>query len=222
MPDTVHHAATKLEHLAAIPNHHCAMDWAALLLDGPVRAEFLAGVCSTADTKAAFKCGHLAQQLRVCATLGPDSATPHDQKVCEIVRWEQLLCWSRYVALSHFEAVRQCYHGKTLAEREVCDPAVFELHATVEQRLERVAGTVTAAERAAIAGCPKVGDARSEADANAALSCLARSVWTPQGERNLAACLAGPDRAACAATHSAMLQSVGLLYGKSLVLSAKQ
>ncbi len=198
------------------------MDWAALLLDGPVRQEFLAGVYSTVDTKAAFKCGHLAQQLRVCAALGPDSATPHDQKVCEIVRWEQLLCWSRYVAIPQFEAVRQCYHGKTLAERAACDPLVFALHAAAEQHIAGLADSVSAAQRAAIAACPKVGEARTEADANAALSCLARSVWTPQGERELAACLAGPDRAACAAAHSAMLQSVGLLYGKSLVLTTKQ
>lgn len=197
------------------------MNWAALLLDGPVRAQFLAGVCSTPDSKAAFKCGHLAQQLRVCAALA-DSATPNDQKVCEIVRWEQLLCWSRYVAQSHFEAVKQCYHGKTLAERAACDPLVFALHGAVEQHLAGVADAVPAARRAAIAACPPVGEARTEADANAALSCLARAAAGQQAERELAACLAGPDPAACAATHSAMLQSVGLLYGTSLILTAKQ
>ena len=190
-------------------------------MDGPVRAQFLAGVCSTVDTKAAFKCGHLAQQLRVCAALA-GSATPNDQKVCEIVRWEQLLCWSRYVAPSHFEAVKQCYHGKTLAERAACDPLVLALHAAAEQHLAGVAAAVPAARRAAIAACPPVGQAHTEADANAALSCLYRAAGTPQEERDLAACLAGPDPAACAAKHSALLQSVGLLYGTSLVLTAQQ
>jgi hypothetical protein len=92
-------------------------NWAHLLVVPSFRGEFLAGIYSLPDFKAAFKCDHLARQLRECASAS-NSGQPYDAKVCEIIAWEQLLCWSRYVAADKFEAVKNCYAGKAMQERE--------------------------------------------------------------------------------------------------------
>ncbi len=190
------------------------LNWAVLLRDGPFRTHFLAGVYRSHNTKAAFKCNHLAQQLRECAERAA-AATPHDQKVCDIVRWEQLLCWSRYVAPQRFEALRACYLGKTLQERVVCDPAIFELHSDVETRMAAASSCVTLAERTLLSSCSSFTSAKSEDDANAALNCLCEK----EGSRSLASCLKTDSVERCAEAYAGVLQRVGELYGKSLMLS---
>jgi hypothetical protein len=94
------------------------VNWVEFLLLPKFRAEFLNGVYESPDNKASFKCDHLARQLRDCAEAAK-SGKPYDAKVCEIIGWEQLLCWSRYVAAESFEAVKKCYSGKAMSEREM-------------------------------------------------------------------------------------------------------
>ncbi len=95
-----------------------SVNWVDLLVIPSFRLSFLNGIYSSSDCKAGFKCDHLARQLRECAAAA-SSGQPFDAKVCEIVGWEQLLCWSRYVAPDRFDAVRQCYSGKSMKDREM-------------------------------------------------------------------------------------------------------
>ena len=128
-------------------------NWVALLLVPSVRSRFLEGVYSLPESKAAFKCAHIAEQLRDCAS-SPSSTAEHDAKVCEILRWEQTLCWSRYVAADHFASVRECYtNNQSGQSRAKCDPLITKLQARVTAVRDSLAAeSVTRPE---LRACPR-------------------------------------------------------------------
>lgn len=221
--------------------------WVALLLVPAVRAQFLEGVYGEPRGKAAFKCGDIAQQLEDCRTTGAGST--HDQKVCDILRWEQTLCWSRYVAPDALAAVRSCYQGRQGAARAACDPLVEQLRLQVSHVRALPLPSIPA-----LASCPRylvllsflsifdssllthsfncffffffsVEFAVTDTDASRTLDCFCNQVSQSKCKA-LLQCFnqAGSDPAECLKdpVHAQLVADIGALYAQSKLQAASR
>ena len=82
------------------------------------------------------------------------AGSEHDSKVCDILRWEQVLCWSRYLAPDAFGAVRDCYKKYSSgSQRAACDPLVDQLRTRVYEA--RASLKAQAKEAPELKACPR-------------------------------------------------------------------
>lgn len=195
-----------------------------LLMRSKYRAPFLEGVYGNEFAKASFKCGHLAEQLKQCGR-GVDSKGLHelDSKVCDVLRWEQILCWSRWVAAPQFSEVQKCYGETQPRDRARCDPSVLELREKVERvragtNWESLLASTEPAVRDAVEKCPDIASITNEGLANSAMSCVTRRI-SSDVYRSFTNCLKSakeePEKCLEIPAHLALMRQLGVAYGLS-------
>lgn len=146
------------------------------------RGVFLEGVYANGFGKGAFKCAHIAEQLKDCGGGARGGAgREHDVKVCDILKWEEALCWSRWIAAKQFAEVQKCYAETDPRERARCDPPVMALRAAVDAvrantSVDVLRGELEPNVRAAVDKCPDIASIKDERLANHAMSCLTRQI----------------------------------------------
>ncbi len=104
-----------------------------------------------------------------------NSQATHDAKVCDILLWEQALCWARYVAEPEMAAVSKCYKETHARDRASCDAAIMALRAAVDRvrhgfTRDALMQRLSIAERRAVATCADLASGFTEDAVNASMT----------------------------------------------------